>query len=73
MIRKIVIGPDYKQGMSFTIGQSFGGVIVDTIRRMVGENTTYYEIYVKDSSGAIMLWKVFENMPVSIEMDISSF
>lgn len=77
IIRKITIG-DLKDGITYKVGQSMmAGQI--TIRSIIHDvdflekaGINRYDIYV--SQGEVRysrLWKTFENMPVSIEYDIS--
>lgn len=80
IIRKIVIGIDYKNGMSFQVGQELnimsGGIkhlhkIQEIIRRQVGGPI---EIYVKSMSneGSIYLWKeVNTTTPFVLEFDLN--
>ena len=70
MIRKLSVGPDYKQAMHYTSGQSFGRVTIDAIRKI---NSNHYEIYIKDDEGVVFLWKEAINMPVFVEYDIKAF
>lgn len=69
MIRKISIGPDYKNAMHFRVGQFIQNVCIHSIAQV--ENNTY-QIYA-EKDGVVVLWKVIENMPVILEMDIDGF
>ena len=68
LIRKISIGPDYKNGaMHYSVGQEvYGGhTIVNII-----EEEDKYSIYIQKED-MIMPWKDFnKNMAVSIEYDL---
>jgi len=70
MIRKISIGIDYKDAMHYTVGQSFGNMTLDTIKQI---NPRHYEIYVKNGSNEVSLWKQVIDMPCVIEMDLKAF
>lgn len=70
MIRKISFGVDYKDAMHYTVGQSFGRVTINTIRKV---NPNHYEIYVQDDEDVVFLWKEVINMPVVLEFDLKAF
>ena len=70
MIRKISIGADYKDAMHYTVGQPFGKMTINTIKRI---SPIHYEIYVMNESNEVFLWKEVINMPVVIEKDIYAF
>jgi hypothetical protein len=68
-VRKITIGPDYKDGMHYLKGSPVmngSAVIHEIIKQKNGD----WVIWVK-KEGEIMRWKTFENMPASIEHDLN--
>lgn len=70
MIRKISIGPDYKQAMHFTVGQQFRDLTIHTI----SSEAEGYFIYVQDEEGAVMVWKfISRSYPSIVEYDIEGF
>lgn len=70
MIRRISIGPDYKNAMHYSIGQQFGGNIIEAIVKV---NPNHYEVYFKNSYDEVTKWKDVVNMPVVIEHDQDGF
>lgn len=65
LIRKIVVGTDYKNGMSYSVGQNaYGGHIIEEIYR---ENGRVYVTISKDNFSKN--WKSFPESIVSIEND----
>lgn len=71
-IRKVSIGPDYKEGaMHYLVGQ---GVLNNTneihcIRQI---STGCIEIYIVNKKNEVVLWKKFNHsMPISIEYNIN--
>lgn len=70
MIRKISIGPDYKEAMHYTVGQSFNRVTISTIRQSAAGS---YEIYVQNDNDEVILWKEVVGMPVVVEYDVKAF
>ena len=68
LIRKISVGPDYKNGaMHYSVGQEvYGGHIIVNII----EEEEKYSIYIQKGD-LVMPWKDFnKNMAVSIEYDL---
>lgn len=67
LIRKVNIGKDYKDSMSFAVGQSaYGGHVVCEISKE-GDDIV---IYIEDEYG-IKQWKSFnKNVGISIEYNI---
>ena len=81
-IRKIVVGPDFKDGMALSVGQR-------VIRERDKDNPSYnefkekierivfhegrYEVWVitLDGSKEVKLWKYYENMPIAVELYIN--
>jgi len=70
MIRKISIGPDYKDAMHYTSGQPIGQSTIDVIREVAPK---VYEIYIKDREGVVFKWKDVVNMPCTVEYDLKAF
>lgn len=70
MIRKISIGIDYKDAMHYTVGQPFGHMTIDTIRRI---NPQHYEIWIRTDADELILWKEVINMPCICERDTKAF
>lgn len=68
IIRKISIGPDYKNAMFFQVGQEFRGMSVYSIEL----SDDSYDIYI-ERDGEIILWKKVIDMPVILEYDIEGF
>lgn len=70
-IRKISVGPDYKNSaMHYVLGQSVlgGSYIIHMIQ--FDSLSLKYKIWI-ENDGEILLWKEFSNsMPVSIEHNI---
>lgn len=70
MIRKITIGPDYKNGMNYIVGQSVLGS--QTISSIFKDESGWIQVYAEDSEGSSRLWKEFSpTVPVHIENDIN--
>jgi len=70
IIRKISVGPDYKDAMHFQVGQSVikGKAIIDTILK--NPINGQIDIHVK-SDDEIHLWKsINSTVPTSLEYDI---
>lgn len=67
MIRKIAIGPDYKDAMHYVVGQGVvdGRYKIEAI--IHDKEAGQYDIYVRDNDG-IRKWKSFnQNTPVHLE------
>lgn len=69
LIRKIIVGPDIKNGMQFTVGQELMG----------GSHTVYniepsdagFIVWLKNDRDEVYQWKEFlRTMPISIEYNI---
>jgi len=81
-IRKIVVGPDFKDGMTFSVGQRVArerdennegyGKFKEKIDKIILDDLRY-EIWLItiDGSKEIKLWRYFENMPISVELNIN--
>jgi hypothetical protein len=71
-IRKISIGPDYKNAMSYIHGQEVlnGSHKIHLI--FFDESRDSIKIWIENNSEEVLLWKEFNsNMPVSIEYNIN--
>jgi hypothetical protein len=71
-IRKISIGPDYKNNaMHYIVGQKVLGDsnLIHLIKR--DNDTMSVKIYIINTKGEIVLWKEFnQTIPISIEFNI---
>jgi hypothetical protein len=71
-IRKISIGPDYKNNaMHYIVGQKVLGDsnLIHLIKR--DNDTMSIKIYIINTKGEIVLWKEFNpTIPISIEFNI---
>jgi len=78
IIRKIIIGSDLKEGMTYKVGQvmnqgriTIKGIVYD-IECQMNTGDRKYDIFVtENSSDNTRIWKSFINVPTSIEYDIS--
>jgi len=74
LIRKIVIGPNPKEGMAYYIGMRAGKGQVSAI--ILDDDLLYrksikrYLVYT-ETDGSSMLWKSIEDMPCLIEFDLN--
>lgn len=70
-IRRIVVGPDVKDGMGYSVGQtvSRGANEIVQIKRSAER---VYEIWVRSTDGSkeVKFWRKYEYMPVSIEYNL---
>lgn len=73
VIRRIIIGMNPKDGMSFTAGQAMGPL---TICDIIKDKNYFYKfgkirflIYVMKAKGGKILWKEFIDMPLTVEYD----
>lgn len=67
-VRRLTVGPDYKTGMHYIVGNEVMGgkaIISDIVKNKNG----YWEVWIKNPVEGIMKWKSFENVPVHIEHD----
>ncbi len=71
-IRKISIGPDYKEGaMHYLVGQQVLGANYTIHLIKYYEDSDSIKIYIEKNS-EVVLWKEFTNtMPISIEYNIN--
>lgn len=70
MIRKISIGIDYKDAMHYTVGQRFGHMTIEAIRRI---NPNHHEIWIRTDEDEVLLWKEIIDMPCICERDTKAF
>ena len=71
-IRKISIGPDYKNGaMHYIVGQRILNDSHEIHLIKVNPNDNSISIYIINNKSEVMLWKQFSStMPISIEFNI---
>jgi len=70
-IRKVSIGPDYKNAMTYQVGQKVldNSNEITLIRK---EDTGEIKIYIKNESNETVVWKTLSNeIPVVIEHNIN--
>lgn len=75
MIRKVIIGPDYRSSMAYVVGQPItldksGEARIHDI--VENESTDMVEIYVINSRNEIDLWKKVPKGFATVEYDIFS-
>ena len=71
-IRKISIGPDYKNAMSYLQGQEVLGGSHKIHLIFFDESKGSIKVWIENDSNEVLLWKEFNsNMPVSIEYNIN--
>ena len=76
IIRKISIG-DIKEGITYKVGQFMLGntLLIEQILLDLDSLETHgfriYDVYVSDQKNNVRIWKSFENVPTSVEYDIS--
>jgi hypothetical protein len=71
-IRKISIGPDYKNAMSYLQGQEVLGGSHKIHLIFFDSSKDSIKIWIENDSNETLLWKEFNsNMPVSIEYNIN--
>lgn len=72
-IRKVSIGPDYKDAMHFTVGQPVlrDSHTIHSIRLgRANEVQIQVTVYIQNDSNEVFTWKSFVGMPFSVEHDI---
>jgi hypothetical protein len=70
LIRKISVGPDYKNAMHFIVGQDVLGNSHKISSININEKGDYL-IHIKNDSEEVVLWKTFTvTVPISIEHNI---
>ena len=71
LIRKISIGPDYKSGMHYLLGQVVLGGNYKIHLIKIEEKSNSIQIWI-ERNNEIMLWKHFSyTMPLSVEYNIN--
>lgn len=72
-IRKISVGPDYKNGaMHYIVGQKVLGDSNEIHLIKFDEKTNSVLIYIENDKNEVVLWKQFNaNIPISIEFNIN--
>lgn len=82
MIRKIVVGSDYTNGMCYTVGQRFGKNTIHAIKystkeemKKIGcEPVECFAVYIKNQQNEITVWKQFFNInQANVEHFIDNF
>jgi hypothetical protein len=72
MIRKIIVGPDSKDGMAYFVGMKVAGGEVVAIehdeKMLLVHSVNSYTVYIQKPEGT-MPWKTIASMPVMIEYD----
>jgi hypothetical protein len=70
LIRKISVGPDYKNAMHFIVGQDVLGNSHRISSITINDNGDYL-IHIKNDSEEVVLWKTFTfTVPISVEHNI---
>ena len=69
LIRKISVGPDYKEAMHFSIGQPAIRK-THTIMSINKVDNNSYDIWITNDSEETYIWKSIEGLPVVIEYNI---
>lgn len=72
-VRKVSIGPDYKDAMHFTVGQSVLGQshTIHSIKiGMANQMQKQVIVYIQNDSNEVYPWKSFIGTPFSVEYDI---
>jgi len=70
LIRKISVGPDYKNAMHFIVGQDVLGNSHRISSITINEKGDYL-IHIKNDSEEVVLWKTFTvTIPISVEHNI---
>jgi len=73
IIRRLSVGPDYKNGaMHFIRNQRVLGDThtIHEIRALEDGHRVVYEVWVKGPEEKVKLWKTIDGMPVMAEMHI---
>jgi hypothetical protein len=72
-IRKISVGPDYKNGaMHYIVGQKVLNETQEVHLIKYDEETKSIKIYIINEKQEVVLWKEFNNtVPVSIEYNVN--
>jgi hypothetical protein len=70
-IRKISIGPDYKNAMHYVVGQDVLRAAYSIHMIKFNAKTMSYEIWIENADDEIICWKSFNStIPISIEYNI---
>ncbi len=69
-IRKVCIGPDYKDSMCYVVGQPVLGNSYHVHLIKYNDETGSILIYIEQDS-VVVLWKEFVAMPTSLEYNIN--
>ena len=71
-IRKVSIGPDYKNAMHFSVGQEVlkDSHVISAIRLSSAQTSIQVQVLIKNGSNEVYPWKTFIGMPFSVEYDI---
>ena len=70
LIRKISVGPDYKDAMHYSVGQ-FVLKGSHTIEGIKLNDDGAYQVWICNNRDEVVLWKEYKNMPVSVELSIN--
>lgn len=71
LVRKVSIGPDYKNAMHFQVGQTVIKGEAEISNIILDPSTGIINIYIS-SKDEVHLWKsINKSMPVTIEYDIN--
>jgi hypothetical protein len=72
VIRKIIVGPDPKNGMAYVVGMRMTSGTIDSIvldeHALMTKGERRYIVYTETANG-IEAWKSIENMPCMVEYD----
>ena len=74
-IRKIAVGPDYKQAMHYVVGNGVLGdshSVCEILKELDADGDIMYYVYITDGS-VIKRWKAFNKRttPVQVEYNIN--
>lgn len=72
LIRKIVVGPDPKNGMAYVVGMKMASGVIDSIvldeHTLLTQGVRRYIVYTETENG-VEAWKSIEGMPCMVEYD----
>lgn len=78
LIRKIVVGNNFKDGMAYQIGMPVGKNKESKVSAIEFDERSYelkdkrrYFIYLQEADGSQVLWKVIDEMSCVIEFDLN--
>lgn len=66
IIRKVAIGPDYRNCMQYVVGGKIGEGEIHSIRQTGGEEFCIYLLM----EGKVKLWKKLQNQTIHVEYDL---